>query len=475
MIVPVVLCGGSGTRLWPLSRRLYPKQFHNLHGGDRSLLQETAERARRVCGGDDLIVVTNEEQKFLVAEQLGAGKHLSLLIEPVARNTAPAIGIAALHALEIYDNPVLLVMPADHLIADADAFRDVVAVAERYARQGGMVTFGVWPTAAETGYGYIEKGEPAAAGGDAFVVSRFVEKPDEASARAYLDAGTYFWNSGIFMFGARAYLDELKEWAPGVLAGCAEAMAAPVRNGDAVVAGEAGFASCPNISVDYAVMEVTSNAIVVPFDSPWSDIGSWSGLAEALAEPKAPQEEDGNISIGDVYLKDVENSYIHAGTRMVAAVGVSDLVVVETDDAVLVAGRDADQDVKAIVEQLRAEERREVEHHTRVHRPWGSYQTLELQDGFQVKRLVIKPGASISLQLHHHRSEHWVVVRGEAVVTHGDKEFRLRANESTFIPKEARHKLENKGSEDLEIIEVQTGDYLGEDDIVRFEDLYGRA
>lgn len=472
MIVPVILCGGSGTRLWPLSRRLYPKQFHNLHG-EQSLLQSTASRARQVCNDETLLVVTNEEQKFLVCDQLASMPGLRVLIEPVARNTAPAIAIAAITALNICDNPVLLVMPADHLIEDTGSFGKVVDIANRWARQGKMVTFGIQPTAPETGYGYIEKGVVADAENDAFVVERFVEKPDATTARSYVDSGRYYWNSGIFMFRAQAYLDELNKLAPEVFETCTRAMADAATAGINLTASTDAFSSCPNISIDYAVMETTDKATVVPFEGAWSDIGSWSGLAEAIADSR--QGEDGNISVGDVYLRDVENSYIHSGGRLVAAVGVNDLVVVETDDAILVTDKKSDQNVKAIVDQLRQEGRAEAEHHARVYRPWGSYQTLELQQGFQVKRLIIKPGASISLQLHHRRSEHWVVVKGEAVVTRGEEVFRLQPNESTYIPKETRHKLENDSDCDLEIIEVQTGDYLGEDDIERFEDKYGRV
>jgi mannose-1-phosphate guanylyltransferase/mannose-6-phosphate isomerase len=470
LIVPVVLCGGYGTRLWPLSRRLYPKQFHNLHN-DNSLLQETASRARHASDTDDLIVVTNEEQKFLVAEQLDALDSLTILIEPVARNTAPAIGLAAISALRSYQDPILLVMPADHLITDTEAFRAVVLIAERWARRGNMVTFGIRPTVPETGYGYIERGGAADSSNDAFQVERFVEKPAPDLARSFVESGRHAWNSGIFMFGARTYLDELRKLAPEVYHGCIGAMADTVVSGNTVTAAVEEFCSCPSISIDYAVMEKTEKALVVPFNGAWSDIGSWSGLADALGG--AP--ENGNISVGDVYIRDVENSYIHAGGRLVAALGVNDLIVVETDDAVLVANKDSDQNVKALVEQLRQEKRPEVEHHSRVFRPWGSFQTLELQQGFQVKRLVIKPRGSISLQLHRRRSEHWVVVRGEAWVTRGTERFRLVPNESTYIPKETQHKLENEGDCDLEIIEVQTGDYLGEDDIERFEDQYGRT
>jgi mannose-1-phosphate guanylyltransferase/mannose-6-phosphate isomerase len=334
-----------------------------------------------------------------------------------------------------------------------------------------MVTFGIRPTSPQTGYGYIEQGRPADAENDAFLVERFVEKPDADTARGFVESGRHVWNSGIFMFGARSFLNELRKLAPEVYQGCSAAMRGASNCADTVTADEDGFASCPGISVDYAVMEKTDKAMVVPFEGSWSDIGSWSGLADALGSARA----DGNISVGNVVTRNVQNSYIHACGRLVAAVGVKDLIVVETDDAVLVSDKAADQDIKALVDSFREEERREVEHHSRVFRPWGSYQTLELQPGFQVKRLVIKPGASISLQLHHRRSEHWVVVKGEAVVTRGTDRFRLRPNESTYIPKETLHKLENPGDRDLEIIEVQTGDYLGEDDIERFEDQYGRV
>ena len=470
MIVPVVLCGGSGTRLWPLSRKLYPKQFHRLHNTN-SLLQETAERAARASGHDALLVVTNDDQRFLVAEQLQAFPGLHMLIEPMARNTAPAIALAADVALNSYENPMLLVMPSDHLITDLDAFCKVVAFAHRWALKGKMVTFGIPPIAAETGYGYIEQGEACDADTDAFLVERFVEKPDADQARALFDSGTHVWNSGIFMFGAAAYLDELHALSPEVFARCSAAMSGAVTSGNVVTAAAAEFSSCPNISIDYAVMEKTDKAVVVPFEGAWSDIGSWSRLADALDS----SGDSGNITVGKVYTEDVSNSYIHATDRLVAAVGITDSVIVETADAVLVTNKQSDQKIKELVEQLRQDSRHEAEHHTRVYRPWGSYQTLDFRDGFQVKRLIIKPGASISLQLHHRRSEHWVVVKGEALVTRGEDKFMLAHDESTYIPRETVHKLENHGDRDLEIIEVQTGDYLGEDDIERFEDQYGRA
>jgi len=428
-------------------------------------------RAGRASGNDTLLVVTNDEQRFLVAEQLQEFRGVELLIEPAAKNTAPAIALAAIRAQQMYQDPVLLVMPSDHLINDSEAFCRVVARAERWAQLGKMVTFGIVPTTAETGYGYIEQGQAVDAAKDAFLVNRFVEKPDANTAQALLDAGTYMWNSGIFMFGASTYLEELRALSPEVYEYCAAAMSSATTRDNVTTASKTGFDSCPKISIDYAVMEHTKTAVVVPFEGAWSDIGSWGGLAEALRG----HEKAGNITVGDVYTKDVSNSYIHAGDRLVAAVGIKDTIIVETDDAVLVTNRHSDQQIKELVAQLRRDKRREAEHHTRVYRPWGSYQTLDLREGFQVKRLIIKPDASISLQLHHRRSEHWVVVKGEAAVTKGEEKFSLGPSESTYIPRETIHKLENRGDCDLEIIEVQTGDYLGEDDIERFEDKYGRA
>jgi mannose-1-phosphate guanylyltransferase/mannose-6-phosphate isomerase len=452
---------------------LYPKQFHCLHS-ENSLLQETAMRAARAGGGEALVVVTNDDQRFLVAEQLQAFRGVDILIEPAAKNTAPAIALAAIFAQQKYTDPVLLVMPSDHLINDTEAFCRVVAIADRWAQRGKMVTFGIPPASAETGYGYIEQGEAMDDANDAFVVKRFVEKPDANTAHALVDSGTHVWNSGIFMFGASTCLDELHALSPQVYDSCAAAMAAATARGNFVAASETEFDSCPNISIDYAMMEHTDKAVVVPFEGAWSDIGSWGGLADALSGDGGDGAVD-NITVGRVYTKDVSNSYIHATDRLVAAVGIKDSIIVETDDAVLVTTRQSDQKIKELVEQLRRDGRREAEHHTRVYRPWGSYQTLDLKEGFQVKRLIVKPGASISLQLHHRRSEHWVVVKGEALVTKGEENFSLVANQSTYIPRETIHKLENRGDCDLEIIEVQTGDYLGEDDIERFEDKYGRA
>ena len=468
MLVPVILSGGAGTRLWPLSRELYPKQLLRLVA-ERTMLQETVARTEGLPGLAPPIVICNENHRFMVAEQLrelGTAPQ-AIVLEPQGRNTAPAAAIAALLVSGGADaDPVLLVLPADHVITDVPAFQAAVAVGRVAAESGSLVTFGVVPDRAETGYGYIRRG---AGPGPAFSVAKFVEKPDSATARGYVEAGDYYWNSGMFMFRASAYLAELGRYAPAMLAACRAALAAAGRDLDFLRLPAQEFASCPSDSIDYAVMERTDRAVVVPLAAGWSDVGSWAALADAL-----PRDAEGNVTAGDVLTEDSSGCYLHSTSRLVAAVGLRDHVVVETKDAVLVAPRDRVQDVKELVAELKARGRYETSLHREVYRPWGSYDSIDSGDRFQVKRLIVNPGATLSLQLHHHRAEHWVVVTGTAKVTRGDEVFTLSENESTYIPIGARHRIENPGKIPLHIIEVQSGTYLGEDDIVRFEDRYGR-
>ncbi|MEO5629666.1 MAG: mannose-1-phosphate guanylyltransferase/mannose-6-phosphate isomerase [Thermomonas sp.] len=462
---PVLLSGGSGTRLWPLSREAYPKQFLALVGED-TMLQATWARVAALVDAAP-IVVAGEDHRFLVAEQLrqiGAPTP-SILLEPVGRNTAPAIAAAALQAMRGGDDPLLLVLPSDHVVRDAHAFRDAVRAAMPAAEQGELVTFGIVPDAPETGFGYIH----ADAGEGARPVLGFVEKPDAATAQEYLDSGGYYWNSGMFLFRASRYLEELQKFRPDIVAGVRAAFDAALRDGDFIRLDKDAFTACPADSIDYAVMEKTNAAMVLPVDIGWSDVGSWSALWDV-----SEQDADGNASRGDVIAIDSRNSYVHA-RRLVALVGVDDLIVVETDDAVLVAHKDKVQQVKDVVVQLKAEHRSQAALHREVHRPWGSYDSIDIGAGFQVKRIKVKPGARLSLQSHTRRAEHWIVVRGTALVTRDNDVFELHANQSTYIPIGAKHRLENPGSEMLELIEVQSGDYLGEDDIVRYEDVYGRA
>ena len=468
MLVPVILSGGAGTRLWPLSRELYPKQLLRLVA-ERTMLQETVARTEGLPGLAPPIVICNENHRFMVAEQLrelGTAPQ-AIVLEPQGRNTAPAAAIAALLASGGADaDPVLLVLPADHVITDVPAFQAAVAVGRVAAESGSLVTFGVVPDRAETGYGYIRRG---AGPGPAFSVAKFVEKPDSATARGYVESGEYYWNSGMFMFRASAYLAELGRYAPAMLAACRAAVAAAGRDLDFLRLPAQEFALCPSDSIDYAVMERTDRAVVVPLAAGWSDVGSWAALADAL-----PRDAEGNVTAGDVLTEDSSGCYLHSTSRLVAAVGLRDHVVVETKDAVLVAPRDRVQDVKELVAELKARGRYETSLHREVYRPWGSYDSIDSGDRFQVKRLIVNPGATLSLQLHHHRAEHWVVVTGTAKVTRGDEVFTLSENESTYIPIGARHRIENPGKIPLHIIEVQSGTYLGEDDIVRFEDRYGR-
>ena len=462
---PVLLSGGSGTRLWPLSREAYPKQFLAL-AGDDTMLQATWRRVADLADAAP-IVVAGEEHRFLVAEQLrqvGAPTP-AILLEPIGRNTAPAIAAAALQALRDGEDPLLLVLPSDHVVRDADAFRAAVRAAMPAAEQGALVTFGIMPDAPETGFGYIE----AERGEGVQRVLRFVEKPDAVTAQTYLDAGGYYWNSGMFLLRASRYLEDLRKFRADIVGGAQAAFDAAQRDGDFIRLDKAAFAACPADSIDYAVMEKTDAAMVLPVDIGWNDVGSWSALWEV-----SEQDGDGNAHHGDVISIDSRNSYAYA-RRMVALVGVDDLVVVETDDAVLVARKDRVQQVKDVVARLKAEQRTQAALHREVHRPWGSYDSIDMAEGFQVKRIKVKPGARLSLQSHTRRAEHWIVVRGTARVTRDNDVFELFANQSTYIPIGAKHRLENPGTEMLELIEVQSGDYLGEDDIVRYEDVYGRS
>ncbi|WP_233235848.1 mannose-1-phosphate guanylyltransferase/mannose-6-phosphate isomerase [Bordetella sp. LUAb4] len=462
----VLLVGGSGTRLWPLSRLGYPKQFLPLLG-DSSALQATCERVAALAELPP-IFVANEEHRFIVAEQLrqiGLDQP-SILLEPVGRNTAPAIALAALLATADDADALLLVLPSDHAVPDVARFQEAVHVARAAAEAGQLVTFGVRPAYAETGYGYIRAG---ALHDGVAAVEAFVEKPDAATAEQYLASGRYFWNSGMFLFRASRYLQALQAHRPDILAACRAAMAGPRHDGDFLRVDKAAFTACPSDSIDYAVMERDADVAMVPLDAGWSDIGSFASLWQL-----APRDADGNALRGDVIAEDCHDVYAYASERLVALLGVDDVVVVETADAVLVAARDKVQEVRRIVARLNAARRPEATAHRLVYRPWGSYDSIDDGERFQVKRIRVAPGARLSLQMHHHRAEHWIVVTGTARVTRGDESFLLTENQSTYIPLGVKHRLENPGSIDLELIEVQSGPYLGEDDIVRFDDVYGR-
>ena len=469
LIHPVIMSGGAGSRLWPLSRKLYPKQLLPLAGED-TMIQDTV---RRVAGPRFAapIAVCNQEHRFLIAEQMRAcGIEAPLIVlEPVGRNTAPVAAVTALMLMEKDPAALVLLMPADHVVEDAEAFARAVEIAAAAAATGAIVTFGIAPTAPETGYGYIQRGEPMALAG-CHRVKRFVEKPDAATAQNYLDAGDYSWNSGIFVFRAKTYLDELGKYEPEMVSQCRAAVATGRRDLDFFRLGEDAFKASPSKSIDYAVMEKTAYAAVVPVDMGWSDVGSWQSLWEI-----AQRDAQGNVAEGDVVAVDVTNSYLRSEGPLLAAVGVEDVVVVATPDAVLVTRRGATQDVKKVVEEIERSGRHHHLHHRQVSRPWGSYDSVDGGERFQVKRIVVNPGAKLSLQMHHHRAEHWIVVTGTAKVTCDDKVFLLQENESTYIPLGARHRLENPGTTPLHLVEVQSGAYLGEDDIVRFEDTYGRT
>lgn len=470
MLIPLILSGGSGTRLWPISRRNLPKQFLSLTGSE-TLFQLTLRRAVSLPGAMPPIVVASDDHRFLAAEQLQelgmAGA--SILLEPVARNTAPAIAVGALQALKRDADPLILVLPADHLIGDTEAFSGSVARARSLAEQGWLVTFGIRPDRAETGFGYIKRGVELE--DETFRVEQFVEKPRLEVAERYLASGEYDWNSGMFLFRAVRYLEELRHQAPAMLEAAQAAFEKANTDLDFIRLDAEAFAAAPNDSIDYAVMEKTAHAAVVPVGCGWSDIGSWDALWLA-----ADKDARGNHFEGDVIALDTKGSLIRSHDRhLVATIGLEDVVVVTTPDATLVARRDASQDVKKIVEQLKAAGRSEHDLHRVVRRPWGSYDSLESGDRFQVKRIVVKPGASLSLQMHHHRAEHWIVVKGVAEVTCDDKVFLLSENQSTYLPLGSRHRLRNPGKVPVELIEVQSGSYLGEDDIVRFDDVYGRT
>jgi mannose-1-phosphate guanylyltransferase/mannose-6-phosphate isomerase len=471
MLTPVILSGGAGTRLWPLSRELYPKQLLALTG-ERTMIQQTALRLEGLAAAGP-VVVCNEAHRFLVAEQLRqlGVEPQAIVLEPAGRNTAPAIALAAHAALKAASpkagaDPLLLVLPADHVIRDVPAFHRAVHAALEAAQQGQLVTFGIVPTAPETGYGYIHRG---LANGGVYRIARFVEKPSAAVAKDFVASGDYYWNSGMFLFRARRYLEELERLAPGIASACAAAFAAAKSDLDFTRVDKGLFEACPGDSIDYAVMEKTSDAVVVPLAAGWSDVGSWAALHEA-SEPDA----HGNVSRGDVICEDSEGCYLYSESRLVSVVGLKDHVVVETKDAVLVAPRSRVQDVKKLVFRLKERGRYEHSLHREVFRPWGSYDSIENGPRFQVKRLKVKPGAVLSLQLHHHRAEHWIVVSGTARITRGDEVFLLEENQSTYIPIGVQHRIENPGKIPLHIIEVQSGSYLGEDDIVRLEDHYGR-
>ena len=470
VVAPVILSGGAGTRLWPLSRELSPKQFLRNLVGERSLFQLTVLRLGGLPEARPPMIVCNEQHRFMVRDQLSELNVAAdaVLLEPVGKNTAPAAAVAAFHAREGGADPLLLVVPADHLIMDDEAFRQAVGRGVPWAMQGKLVVFGIVPTAPETGFGYIHKGE-SLDGPAVSVVGRFVEKPDLDTARRFVESGDHLWNSGMFLFRASVFLDELKRHAPEIFQHGFDAHARARRFDGAHHLDAEAFAAGPGDSIDYAVMEKTAQAVVVDLEAGWSDVGAWSSLWGV-----GEKNGDGNVVRGDVLTHDTRGSFLSATERMVATVGVENLVVVATRDAVLVAAKDRVQDVKEIVGRLKAHDRPEISAHCRVYRPWGDYESIDAGDRFQVKRITVNPGAALSLQLHHHRAEHWIVVRGTARITRGEETFVLSENESTYIPLGMRHRLENPGRIPLELIEVQSGSYLGEDDIVRFDDRYGR-
>ena len=470
-IHPVILSGGSGSRLWPMSRAHYPKQLLPLVGSD-TMLQQTAHR---VCDPelfDAPLIIANNDHRFIVAEQLqtAAIKPRAIILEPVGRGTAPAAAIAALALLDQQSDAVIALLPSDHVVTDLSGFTVALQAAAAAAMEGALVTFGITPDRAETGYGYIRRGAPLTGGAGIHKVAAFVEKPDPLTAEAYLESGDYLWNSGMFVFTAKDYLAELERLDPDMMAACQMAHAARFSDLDFIRLEEATFSACPANSIDYAVMEKTDRAAVIAVSIGWNDIGGWPALWDL-----ADKDEDGNALLSDTLLRDVHNSYFRGDDgRLIAAIGLDDIIVVSTADAVLIAPRGRASEVKAFVDRLNASGRSEATHHRRVFRPWGEYNDIDAGARFRVKRIIVKPGGILSLQKHQHRSEHWVVVKGTGMVTRGKEISELGENQSTYIPKGVIHRLENKGSEPLHLIEVQVGDYVGEDDIVRLEDSYGR-
>lgn len=466
-MIPVILSGGSGTRLWPLSRSQYPKQFLPL-ASKHTLLQETVLRLQAIDLLKAPIAVCNEDHRFMMAEQLREiNIHPStIILEPIGKNTAPAVALAALVADSKDD--ILLVLPADHIITDISSFQTAVKQAEIMAQQDYLVAFGIVPTAPEIGYGYIKSGTKNT--DKAFNIVNFVEKPNLATAKQYIDSGEYFWNSGMFAFKVGSYLEALKKYRPDILKACRESFKSAKVDADFIRLEKNIFSLCPADSIDYAIMEKTDQAVVIPLDAQWNDVGSWSALWDVTKK-----DEFGNAVSGDVLTVDTKNTFLHSSSRLVATVGVHDLVIVETADAVMVAAKDQVQNVNAIVQQLKSQNRSEANIHRKVYRPWGHYELIDVGDRHHTKRIVVKPGAKLSLQKHHHRSEHWIVVKGTAMVTKDEKQILLTENESTYIPLGTVHCLENRGVIPLEMVEVQSGSYLGEDDIVRLNDIYGRS
>jgi mannose-1-phosphate guanylyltransferase len=466
MIVPVILSGGSGTRLWPLSRKLHPKQFINLVN-ETTLFQDTILRLPKDVA--EPLIICNEEHRFLAAEQLRAigKKTKGIILEPEGRNTAPAVALGALQFINKGEDPILLVLSADHLIKNIEAFHQSITIASELAENNKLITFGVVPDKAETGYGYIEANINNT--DDYYSIKSFTEKPSQKNAKKYLDSGNYLWNSGMFMFKASVFLSELEKFEPEILSACKKSCTTKNIDSDFIRINNDAFHQCPNESIDYAVMEHTKNGVVVPLDANWSDVGSWSSLWDIKTK-----DNNNNVSKGDVFLEDVKNTYTYSSNRLVSVIGVSNLVIVDTQDALLVADKQQTHNIKKIVARLNNDKRSEVDNHRKVFRPWGYYDLVDSGEGFQVKRIVVNSGAKLSLQKHKYRAEHWVVVKGVALVTCGDKIFELVENQSTYIPQGSLHRLENHQDIPLEIIEIQTGSYLGEDDIIRLADDYQR-